>query len=112
MKIIRMLAGAAVVAAGLVFAPGAHAVGNAFGGGTEGDRDAYALWNQLVSLGAPSDESVADASNFAERICGQRDRGVSEGAIAYDAYTNYQIPAVVANLAIQGAEYHFCPWNY
>ena len=96
----------------MVFAPSAHASSNAFGGGTLGDPDAYALWSQLVTIGAPANESIEDAQNFANRICGQRDSGSSEGALVYDAYTNYQIPVVVASLAIQGAEFHFCPWNY
>jgi hypothetical protein len=101
-----------IAAAALVLAPSAHASSNAFGGGTLGDHDAYALWSQLVTIGAPANESIEDAQNFANRICGQRDSGSSEGALVYDAYTNYQIPVVVASLAIQGAEFHFCPWNY
>jgi hypothetical protein len=109
-----IVGGLAVVGAALAIASAvpAHATTSSdpgsgpYGGGYEGDHDAYAYWNQLDQYG--SGVTVTIAQNFATRVCEALSNGVSEGQIVNIA-ENSNIPGSVARLAVHGAEYHFCP---
>jgi hypothetical protein len=115
MKKMIIAGGLAAIAAGvgIAFAGSAHAdstlddaLAPLYGGGHEGDQDAYAYWNQLDQLGHGM--TPQSSEKFAHQACDALARGMSEGQ-AINIMEQAGLPGYIARPALSGAEFHFCP---
>jgi hypothetical protein len=117
-----LLAAAVAVAGGIAVAAPAQATKQCFelrcvdvdttgvyGGGYMGDHDAYAYMKQIDDLGAPY--SVSGARDFGMTVCNTRASGASEDQLVSIGVSS-GISSGAAQLAVHGAEYHFCPTYY
>jgi hypothetical protein len=81
-----------------------------YGGGYMGDHDGYAYGKQLRHLGAPG-WGANDAQDFAGVMCHDLTLGVTKEQLI-DLGASTGISRARAELALHGAEFHFCPDYY
>lgn len=114
MKTIKMLIGAAVAAASLTTVSlgiaNADVDSTPYGGGSMGDSNNYAFRNMLVSLNE-GDITPAAAGEVGVNVCTVLNLGKGEEFAMY-GLTQSGFPEDVAELAMHGAEYHYCPDHF
>lgn len=105
MKIIIGVIGLAFT---LASAGTAHADKGTFSG-SKGDDDAYAYWADVASVGVAG--NAAQAQLLGLRICDMLDSGTPTGQVV-DKLTTGVTSVIGALMAVDGAEWHFCPEHY
>lgn len=108
---MKAFIGIALASAALAFAPTAAADHTFYPSGTKGDGSATAYWHDLNANGVASD--LTTANTLGNVICVKMRSGVTEaqliniGSSQASGATRAQ-----AQIAVFGAEYHFCPEYY
>jgi hypothetical protein len=105
---MRSIIGVIGLALTLAGAGTAHADKGTFSG-SKGDYDAHAYWVDVASVGVAG--SVVQAQNLGMSICMKLDNGLSTGQVV-DNLTTDVSSALGALMAVDGAEWHFCPEYY